>query len=530
MMQKRQNLQEFLLDKIRSLKIFLFILRFKHLINNLNHSYDRRGGRMKRKQFMVFILAILVLFSVNSFTETTKLKQIGRYTLVRIKGEVPTAEVMKILVDKYAGDIKYGFDTAGYGDVFLPFLDQIKAASFEDAELPVGQKFMWMLFRSRGKVKVAEDLEWAGKAPLPVFVFKVQRDFKHYTFIIPKPCGNIALVNVEEIIPDAVCDIQVSPEKANINDPISVDMSGSQHAKSMEVEIFDSEGAKVASQTLMPDSPKWQTKFDKPGEYVFKGKALNVEGKPSTNMCEAKTYINAPPTCKLWTSCLPCKNFVGRPITIDGSNSMDPDGEVVKAEFQITDEMGTAVDSYSDSDSPFTWEKVFEKAGIYSITLVVTDDFGAMSEPCKLDLEVTQKTLYGLVDVGPGLARGSYGNYLDGRVGLQYFLVPETFSLIVEAGGALSVANSEAWKSFFLTNATFNYHADAFFIGAGAGYASKVKEERDGDVFLLGDIGFEVFNNYTNAGQLFFEVHFPLGEGRSFSKHHKLLFGFRMLF
>ena len=150
--------------------------------------------------------------------------------------------------------------------------------------------------RRRAQSKVAEDLEWAGKAPLPVFVFKVQKDFKHYTFIIPKPCGNIALVDVKEIIPDAVCDIQVSPAKANINDPISVDMSGSQHAKSMEVEIFDAEGTKIASQTLTPDSPKWQTKFDKPGEYVFKAKALNVKGVPSTNPCEAKTYINAPPT------------------------------------------------------------------------------------------------------------------------------------------------------------------------------------------------------------------------------------------
>ncbi len=479
---------------------------------------------------MVLVIGVLVIFTVSTFAETTKLKQIGRYTLVRIKGEVPTAEVMKILVDKYAGDIKYGFDVAGYGDVYLPFLDQIKTASFKDAELPIGQKFMWMLFRSRGKVKVAEDLEWAGEKPLPVFVFKVQKDFKHYTFIIPKPCGNVALVGVEEIIPDAICDIQVSPVKANINDPISVDMSGSLHAKSMEVEIFNSEGTKVATQTLAPDSPKWQTKFDSPGEYVFKAKALNVEGKPSTNACEAKTYINAPPTCKLWTSCLPCKNFVGRPITIDASNSTDPDGQVAKADFQITDETGAVVDTYMDSDGPFTWEKVFEKPGTYSITLVVTDDFGAMSEPCKLDLEVTQKTLFGVADIGPALAKGSYGNFLDARVGLQYFLVPEQFSLIVEAGGALSIANSEAWNSFFLTNVTFNYHADAFFIGAGAGYASKVKEERDGDTFLLGNIGYEIFNNYTTAGQIFFETHFPLGEGRSFSKNHKLLFGFRMLF
>jgi len=485
---------------------------------------------MKNKLFMVLVIGVLVIFTVSTYAETTKLKQIGRYTLVRIKGEVPTAEVMKILVDKYAGDIKYGFDTAGYGDVYLPFLDQIKTASFEDAELPIGQKFMWMLFRSRGKVKVAEDLEWAGKEPLPVFAFKVQKGFKHYTFIIPKPCGNVALVGVEEIIPDAVCDIQVSPVKANINDPISVDMSGSQHAKSMEVEIFNAEGTKIASQTLTPDSPKWQTKFDGPGEYVFKAKALNAVGEPSTNACEAKTYINGPPTCKLWTSCLPCKNFVGRPITIDASNSADPDGQVEKADFQITDEEGAVVDTYTDSEAPFTWEKVFEEPGTYTITLVVTDDFGAMSEPCKLDLEVTQKTLFGVADIQPTFAKGSHGNYLTTRVGMNFFLVPNTLSLVVEAGGALSIGNSDVWKSFFVGNAILNYHFNPLFIGGGLGYASKVKDERKADMFLLGNVGFEIFNNYTTAGQVFFATHFPLGEGRSFSKHHKLLMGFRLLF
>jgi len=180
---------------------------------------------------------------------------------------------------------------------------------------------MWMLFRSRGKVKVVEDIEWAGKAPLPVFSFTVVKGFKHYEFIMPKPCGNISLRKVEEIIPDAVCSLKVDPAKANINDPISVDMSGSKHAQSMEVEVFGPDGTKITSKALTPESAQWQTKFDKPGEYIFKGKALNPKGKPSENPCEAKTYINFPPTCKLWTSCLPCEDYVGRPITFDASDS-----------------------------------------------------------------------------------------------------------------------------------------------------------------------------------------------------------------
>lgn len=484
---------------------------------------------MKSKKLILIAVGLLIFSSVLSYAETKKLKQIGRYTLVRIKGEVPTAEVMKILIDRYTGDIKYGFDIAGYGDLFLPFLDQIKAASFEEKELAVGDKLMWMLFRSRGRVKVVEDIEWAGKEPLPVFSFTVKKGFKHYEFIMPKPCGNIALRKVEEIIPEAVCDIKVVPAKANINDPITVDMSGSEHAKSLEVDVFGPDGTKITTQTLTPDSPKWQTKFNKPGEYIFKGRAINLEEKPSTNPCEAKTYINFPPTCKLWTSCLPCENYVGWPVTVDASESSDPDGQVVKVDFEITDQEGKVVDRFSDSEKPFTWEKIFEIPGLFTITAIATDDFGAVSQPARVDLEITQKRLYVLAEAGPFLARGSHGPYVAGRVGLLYKIVPDTLSFVVSGGGGLAL-KGDPWKSIFMANMVLNVHSGPAFFGAGAGFTTKVKEGRNSDAEIIGNFGLDLYSTRTSIGSLFFEVRAPIGEGRKFSKHHKLMFGFRALF
>lgn len=482
---------------------------------------------MKNKQLVLLAIGILILFSLSSFAETKKLEEIGRYTLVRIKGEVPTQEVMKTLLEKYAGDIKYGFDLAGYGDLFLPFMDQIRDSAFKEKDIAVGDKFMWMLFRSHGKVKVVQDLEWAGKSPLPVFSFTVVKGFMHYEFVMPRPCGNISLLKVEEMIPDAVCDIKVDPAKANINDPISVDMSGTQHAKSMEVEVYNAEGKKIATKTLSPDSPKWQTKFDKPGEYVFKAKALNMKDKPSSNPCEAKTYINYPPTCAL--EAMPIEDYITRPFTFDASGSADADGEVVKANFDLADGSGNVVDSFS-TKKPFTWEKVFDKPGVYTITVVVTDDFNAMSEPCRTEITVKEKRLYGLADAGILEARGSHGTYLDGRLGILYMIVPAKFSLAVEGGGALSLKEAP-WKSFFMAQVLLNYHFDPAYIGAGIGFSSQVREDRDQtDMYLVGNIGFNVFNRYTTIGSIFLEGQGPIGEGRSFSKHHKFSLGFRLLF
>lgn len=482
-----------------------------------------------KKILLTTVVCILALSVITSYAETKKLKQIGRYTLVRIKGNVPTSEVMKTLVERYTGDIKYGFDLAGYGDIFLPFMEQLKNESFKEGVLEIGDKMLWMLFRSHGKVKVSEDLEWAGKKPIPIFSFIVKKDYKQYEIIMPRACGNISLRKVEEVIPPAICDIAVDPIKANINDPISVDMSGSKHAKSMEVEVVGPDGTIISTKSLTPESPLWQTKLSDPGEYVFNAKVTNYEGKISAEPCKAKTYINFPPICKLWTSCLPCENFVGRPITCDASNSTDPDGEVVKAYFEIKNPEGNVIDTYSDTSKPFAWEKIFEKPGFYIITAVVTDDFGAISQPVSIEIEVTQKKMFFLAEIGPFLARGSHGPFAAARLGIMYKIIPDTLDFVVSGGGSLALKD-EPWTSFFMANVLMNVHTGPVFFGAGAGFTTKVKESRNADAEIIGNVGFDLFNNYTLAGQLIFETRVPIGEGCSFADNHKLFFGFRLLF
>jgi hypothetical protein len=485
---------------------------------------------MRNKKAIVIIVLLLAVFALSTYAETKKLKSIGQYTLVRIRGKVPTQEVMKMLVDRYAADIKYGFDLAGAGDLYLPFMDQLKSASFEEKSLPVGDKLYWMLFRSHGKVKVAQDIEWAGKAPLDVFAFIVKKDYKAYEFVMPRPCGNISLRSITDLeLPPAVCNLAVSPAKVNLKDPVTVDMSGTQLAKSMEVDVFGPDGAKLATHALTPESARKQTSFDKPGVYTFKGRATNPQGKVSANTCEAKVVVNAPPTCALKTSCLPCENMVGRSITIDASGSADPDGKVVKADFAITDTAGNPVDKFMDGDAPFVWDKIFSKPGSFAVTVVVTDDFGAVSEPCRLVLDVTQKRSYFFVGTGPFFARGSHGPYLFGLVGWQYWLAPDKVDFTIAGGGAIAL-KGEPWKSIFLAEALLNYHAGAFFIGAVGGLTTAVKEGRDADFDLIGNIGFDVFRNPRSAGSLSFQVRWPLGSGRTFADNHKYGLGFRYYF
>jgi hypothetical protein len=47
---------------------------------------------------------------------------------------------------------------------------------------------------------------------------------------------------------------------------------------------------------------------------------------------------------------------------------------------------------------------------------------------------------------------------------------------------------------------------------------------------VVGNIGVNVFNNWTSTGSIFFEFRSPLGSSRPFDKQHKFALGFRMVF
>ena len=154
---------------------------------------------MKDKKWNLVLIGLMILTSLNVFGETKKLRDIGRYRFIPIKAGTSTPEMMKVVLEKYAGDIQRGFNLAGYPDLSLPFIDRIRQSTYTERELAVGSKMLWMIFRSQGQIKVIHDLEWAGQEPLPVLSFSIIEGDKKYELIMPKSCGNISLEQVESV-------------------------------------------------------------------------------------------------------------------------------------------------------------------------------------------------------------------------------------------------------------------------------------------------------------------------------------------
>jgi len=340
-------------------------------------------------------------------------------------------------------------------------------------------------------------------------------------------------IEKERIIPErieiepkgATCDIKVMPAKANPNDPITVDMSGSQNSKSMIVDVFNSDGVKIATQELTPDSPKWETKFDQPGEYIFRGKAFNLKQKPSENPCEAKTYINYPPVAIL--VCSPLKDDIGKPITLNASDSTDPDGDVVKVDFALVDSSGNLLDRFTDTEKPFTWQRAFGQAGTFAVTALVTDDFGAVSEPASAQFQINAKKVskFGFnIDMGGMAARtdDTFAGFVVGRIGLVYKIIPGTLDFTLSGGGGYASSNLPAMISFGMVDTMFDLHMGGAFLGIGWGVTTKYKEEKAATYGeAVAHLGFDVSKKFS----IYVEGRGPVSNVTH--KHYRLTLGIR---
>jgi len=477
---------------------------------------------MNFKRTLVFIIAVLMVFSLNALGKTKKIMRVGVYPLICVKGGINTADMLKKLLEENADIVKEGFEKAEAGYLYDGFMEEVKKGAIEETELPKNQEIPWMAFKVGKKVKVVKDLVWAANKTLDVFSCTVEYKCKDYLLVIPKKCGNITLMDIKNTY--ASCNMTVSPAKVNIGDEITVDLSDSKCATKFEVTVFH-EGQQVDFKEIT--DPIWKTKYDKPGNYKITAKAFNVDGVASEGQCEGKFYINYPPECDLKVESV--EGYVGQTFKLDATGSTDKDGEVVKADFTIKDKEGTEVDKNTVSPPPLVWNKKFKKSGMYKIWLQVTDDFNAVSaNNCEMEVKV-QKRFYGLFEIGPMLAKGTYTGYAFARLGFSYLIVPERLSLLVSGGGALKLAG-DRFKNHFLSNVLLNLHLDSFFVGAGLGYSTAVRDDWDAGVDVVGNMGIDIYKGFNKKASIFGEARLALREDLEVSDAHQFLLGFRYLF
>ena len=79
----------------------------------------------------------------------------------------------------------------------IEILTKADPAQLKETDFQPGSTMVWMAFRRGGKADVIRNIKWGGKKPFAGFTFIIDDLKQTYTFILPKPCANLALVSSE---------------------------------------------------------------------------------------------------------------------------------------------------------------------------------------------------------------------------------------------------------------------------------------------------------------------------------------------
>ncbi len=101
-------------------------------------------------------------------------------------------------------DLRLVLTDAGMADVADEVIAVLKSGDqsvVREVDFPIGGRLEWMAYRRRGKATVLRMVQWGGAAPIKSFEFEVEGDKRIYTFLVPRPCGNLSLVSSRALPP-----------------------------------------------------------------------------------------------------------------------------------------------------------------------------------------------------------------------------------------------------------------------------------------------------------------------------------------
>ena len=251
---------------------------------------------MNRK-IISFIVVFVFLFSINTLLAEKEIKRLGVHPFYRSK-DLKAEDIQKIANER-VGEVKIGFEEAGYGDLFFAFIEQLKSAEIEFIEVQPGDSIMWMMFKRGKRVTIEKDVIWAGEKPFQAYKFVITRENKEHVFIVPKICGNISLKSVSELpLPPPPppppnqppsCDLQVSPVELFTGEMITLDASGSKDPDGKIVSVkftINYDNGDLLEEKIL-EAPPWiyETKIKKAGTFkitaVVKDDAgAEINGEP----------------------------------------------------------------------------------------------------------------------------------------------------------------------------------------------------------------------------------------------------------
>ena len=84
---------------------------------------------------------------------------------------------------------------AGLDNISSQVLDTLTTGNIIETSVAPNTHMEWMALKRSGTPGLLRNVRWVGQQPFEVFQFNVDYAGYSYTFVVPKVCGNLALVS-----------------------------------------------------------------------------------------------------------------------------------------------------------------------------------------------------------------------------------------------------------------------------------------------------------------------------------------------
>jgi hypothetical protein len=111
-----------------------------------------------------------------------------------------SADDLRAMVNANRTQITSSLSQAGLGDISTKFLDTIANGYISDTTVSPGTHFDWMALKRAGRAGVLHNVRWTGRDAFDAFQFSVEYNGYNYTFVVPKICGNFALLSRTAVV------------------------------------------------------------------------------------------------------------------------------------------------------------------------------------------------------------------------------------------------------------------------------------------------------------------------------------------
>jgi hypothetical protein len=277
---------------------------------SLRHRFSRSRGLE-----VIGIFAILVAIATSTgFTQQYKdIKTLGTSNAVSRPGP-RDGDQLKRIFQRNRADYEKVLREANWPGNPEDVFRAVENNQFSEAQYPVGHTFEWMAVRKRGVAQSSGPVRWAGTAPFEAFEIRVESNDRAHRFLIPKACGNLALVSMgpterqireqqeQERIRALSPTLRVQAPNlcTGTNATVDVGVSGEMpQGATVQLNMTQPNGQRQTLTTTPAGGGfRWTGKLDQAGTYTFSA----VIETPAGRTREATERISiepCPPTCNI---------------------------------------------------------------------------------------------------------------------------------------------------------------------------------------------------------------------------------------